>query len=57
MKITKEEVLKLLSAMENSGIDEATIDLSDAERFHSIDFDIYTSNGKFVFTALTLDEN
>ena len=56
MKITKEEVLELLSAMEDSGIDEATIDLSDAERFHSIDFDIYTSDGMFVFTALTLED-
>lgn len=55
MKITRDEVIELLKAIDDAGVDEAELDLSDVERFHSIDFDIY-SNGMFIYTALTLEE-
>lgn len=57
MTITKKQILNLLSDMEDAGVDEAIIDLSNAERLRYIDFDIFESNGLYLFTALTLAED
>ena len=57
MKMTKAEIEKLLKVMEENGINEVGIDVATEYTVDvfAIDFNVYSSNGVFVETLLTIE--